>query len=196
MNRIKAFEPYALQGRLDLSSHDFAHQSEIHGVLHTYRVMTHCLAIGQYTGYVFEANLALCAAFIHDLERTHDGYCTMHGEAAAKNRYPEFIPLFRDMGVLTSQDEIVKTAVAMHSVPEELPANHRAAKVTAILKDADALDRIRLGADNLNVDFLRFPVSAKLVAPAIKLYHITEKQRCIRFAEVLDLAREISLISL
>ncbi|HSW62825.1 MAG TPA: hypothetical protein VLH56_05910 [Dissulfurispiraceae bacterium] len=62
----------------------------------------------------------------------------------------------------------------------------------AILKDADALDRIRLGEGNLKPEFLRLSVSAELIGYARELYFAAlQREKCCSFEECLALSSEL-----
>ena len=175
----------------DLKPDYFDHQSRIHGINHTYRVMCLTMYIAETEGLNNEALPALCAAFIHDLARKDDGYCTQHGSWAVKSKLPVFESLFRKAGMDTKEIKIIGKAVANHSVYSEFGETDDAYTVTAILKDADALDRIRLGEDNLDEKFLRFEASRNLISFAKKLYFETEKIEPGSFKEVINIAKQI-----
>ncbi len=85
----------------------------------------------------------MAAALIHDLARRHDGYCTEHGSWAAKTKRAiaeEFL-----LGFPLPEDEwaSVAGAVTAHSRSDP-PARYRPGSLTALLKDADGMDRVRL----------------------------------------------------
>jgi hypothetical protein len=114
------------------------------------------------------------AVYLHDVARTHDGRCHQHGTNAIKrlDELPDTRALFRLAGIRPEDDEAVATAVKFHSLPEELMENHPHRRLTALLKDADGLDRVRLG--DLDPYRLRFPVSRTLVGFARVLYEKTQ----------------------
>ena len=60
----------------------------------------------------------------------------------------------------------------MHSRPEELEAGHPHWRLTALLKDADGLDRVRLG--DLDPRYLRFKEARAMVAFAEELFECTD----------------------
>jgi len=158
-----------------LKEHYFDFKSALHGTGHTYRVMCNTYILGKRLKYYRESRLALCAAFIHDMSRKHDGTCTMHGAWAAEEKLPLFRELFLSVGVMPNEIEEIRTAVANHSLPEELLSSHDCFVTTALLKDADALDRIRLGATNLNPNVLRFGESLALIPLSERLYYKTKE---------------------
>ena len=85
----------------------------------------------------------MAAALIHDLARRHDGYCTEHGSWAAKTKRAIAEKVL--LGFPLPEDEwaSVAGAVTAHSRSDP-PARYRPGSLTALLKDADGLDRVRL----------------------------------------------------
>jgi HD superfamily phosphodiesterase len=187
MNDIGGYKDIDLN-RFTLLPEYFDHQSNLHGINHTYRVMYHCLELGLEENLTGLARLAFMAAFIHDMARTHDGFCMVHGARAAEEKLPKFINLFLNTGASEAEIALISVAVRNHSLPAELPATDPAAVVTALLKDADALDRIRLGEDNLRPEYLRFNKSHSFIIPARELYYKCGGDAISSFAELLSLA--------
>jgi hypothetical protein len=173
----------------------FDHQSSLHGINHTYRVMLHVLNIGQKANLDGEILPAWCAAYIHDMARKHDGYCTEHGAWSANTKLPIFRGFFAQQGVDTDGLRAIKAAVANHSVRHEMTHQHPYYKITALLKDADALDRIRISETNLKVKYLRYPVTASLVDFAKALYYATPNKELSSFDELLQIAETIGGVS-
>lgn len=176
-----------------LMDHYFDFHSSLHGADHTYRVMCNSLVLGKKLKLWRESRLALCAAFIHDMARKHDGKCTMHGAWAAEEKLPLFQDLFLSIGVMPSEIEEIRAAVTNHSLPEELPSFHDFYVTTAILKDADALDRIRLGDSNLKPDFLRFGESRELIPVSERLYYQTNGISDLDFDKTLKIYASCSV---
>lgn len=160
--------------QFDLKKCYFDHDSILHGVKHTYRVMANTLVLGNLLSADHEKLTAFCGAFIHDMARRHDGQCTLHGRWAVENKVDEFSKLFLATGLHERDIEALCVAVENHSIPVDLPQSHEYYFPGAILKDADALDRIRLGKDNLNTKYLRFGISHKLIPFANDLFYSTE----------------------
>jgi hypothetical protein len=148
----------------------FDHLSWLHGVNHTCRVMALVWAMGYELQDDTTRDLAFCAAFIHDMARESDGICRVHGPKAAESKLPLFKDFFISQGILESQLSAIAAAVHYHSLLEEPELNNEYYKVIAFLKDADALDRIRLGPFDLDASYLRFPFSKKYILPARKLF--------------------------
>jgi len=177
--------------RFDLKQDYFVHNSQLHGINHVYRVMIHCLMLGKLMECPREQELAFCAAFIHDMERMHDGYCTEHGRWASERKLPVFEPFFIRNGITKDEMDLIRIAVMSHSQLQELQISHKAYIVTAILKDADALDRIRLGKDNLNTDYLRISGSTKLIDFAKALFFVSSQHAYGSLNEILQIADEL-----
>jgi hypothetical protein len=178
--------------RFHLKESDFDNHSWTHGINHTYRVMHHVLRIGMAENLNREVKLAFCAAYIHDLARKHDGYCDQHGEWAMKTKLPLFTFFFKEFGFTDSEIEIVGIAIRNHSERFELDQDDISYKVAALLKDADALDRIRIGENNLNPDYLRFMASHDIIEFAKKLYFKTQNIKISSFTEILKIAELIN----
>ena len=157
----------------------FLHQSTIHGRHHVGRVMIHALRLIEATG-LYQYTLPLWAAvYIHDLSRTHDNKCYAHGpRATARINRGEFDQIFSEAHLTRRSDirESIITAVWQHSQPGELPRTDRAYPLTAFLKDADGLDRVRLGdgGGDLDPSYLRFSASADMIPFAQKLFDATK----------------------
>lgn len=172
----------------------FDHPSHLHGISHTYRVMYHVLNIGRLAGLNHEIKLAFCAAFIHDMARRHDGYCIEHGIWSAKSKLPLFTKLFIRTGVNTEGLRAIKLAVSNHSIRHEIRKDHPFSTTVALLKDADALDRIRISETNLKPEYLRFPVSLTLVDFAKELYHRTKDETPVSFDEIIEIGDSIGKV--
>lgn len=175
----------------DIKPGYFRHESHLHGAMHTYRVMCHVLALGEKMNMVHETPLAFCAAFVHDMARKHDGFCLMHGPRAAREKVPEFKSLFTKYGFADEDINAIKTAVANHSKYFELRKQHPHYLVTSLLKDADALDRIRMGENNLNPKYIRHEATFGLIDFSCKLYFQSEKIPNLNFESMLKIAQDL-----
>jgi hypothetical protein len=184
MNDKGIYDSINLDSFTLLSSY-FDHKSSLHDINHTYRVMYHCLELGEATNLEIQARLAFMAAFIHDMSRRHDGFCSAHGAWAAESKLPLFRKLFREAGAGEDEIKLIYSAVYNHSLPVELVPNDPAAEITALLKDADALDRIRLGEDNLRPEYFRFRESHSLIEPARTLYYRCPVEPLSSFCELI-----------
>lgn len=175
----------------NLSPQQFDHHSLLHGVMHTYRVMLHVLRLGVITRHFAEAKNAFFAAYIHDMARKHDGYCTQHGTDAANNKLPDYQDLFIKNGATRRDILSIGKACTMHSLANEPLQTDSDWLTVALLKDADALDRIRLGEDDLNVSYLRLSESHDQIEFARKLYFQTNKLSHCSFTDVLKIGESL-----
>jgi hypothetical protein len=174
-----------------LKTEYFDFYDRLHDENHIYRVMFHVLKIGSALNIPRETKLAFFAAFIHDLSRPHEGKCSEHGEMAANNKLPLFIPLFKKNGLIDEDVPFIYTAVCNHSLRFELTETHSHYKVTALLKDADALEKVRKNADDAKLKSLRFEESKSLIKNAEKLFRVSSRIKINSFDEMLVLAENI-----
>ena len=152
----------------------FTHASTLHGQAHVARVMVHAFRLIAATGWVEQAPALWAAVYLHDIARTHDGLCYRHGGDAMRKfeARPDLRVLFSQGGVSDGDYEAIHTAVVHHSLPKELDRAHPHWRLTSLLKDADGLDRVRLG--DLEPRYLRHPQSREMVAFAEALFSATD----------------------
>jgi|SRR5678816_2207126 len=133
----------------------FTHASTVHGQAHVSRVMVHAFRLIAATGWIEEAPRLWASVYLHDLARTHDGLCYRHGGDAMKKfeALPHLRTFFARGGVREEDYPAIHTAVTHHCLPKELDREHPHWRLTSLLKDADGLDRVRLG--DLDPRFLR-----------------------------------------
>ena len=133
----------------------------IHGIGHIYRTMIGCAVLGVMLQKPREALLAFCGAYIHDLARRDDGVEYMHGSDATLYKFPLYAALWDKYSLSEKEREWVCQAVSQHSTKEWMKVGDEGYDVMAILKDADALDRCRIG--DLNPAMLRYAESRELI---------------------------------
>lgn len=133
----------------------------IHGIGHIYRTMIGCALIGWHIKKPREALLAFCGAYIHDLARKTDGVEYEHGENAAREYFSKYTELWGKYDLSQEECEFVKQAVIQHSGEEWMRHGDKGYDVMAILKDADALDRCRIG--DLIPEWLRYKETKHLI---------------------------------
>jgi hypothetical protein len=152
----------------------FFHPSRIHGQGHVARVIVHSFVLIDALGLEEHAERVWAAAYVHDIGRVHDGRCRDHGQYALARlpELPQVTSLLAGGGVSAEDWEGISVAVENHC-RAEIPRTHPHWTLTAILKDADGLDRVRIG--DLNPRYLRFPESQALVPFAEALYAETHK---------------------
>ena len=167
----------------------FLHASRLHGVSHTQRVHIHAQRLTELLAWdAGDTALVLRAALLHDIGRRHDGADPWHGASSASRA--EQLGLVDDL--TPDEVDVVLFAVTYHSRADKRavralerragergsareqarrPEPVRALRILWLLKDADALDRVRLhypaGADPR---MLRHPESEGLMPFAEALY--------------------------
>ncbi|MDO4340486.1 MAG: hypothetical protein Q4C91_20755 [Eubacteriales bacterium] len=107
------------------------------------------------------------AIVYHDIGRSNDAVDDSHGAASRKiyecsKRNPDAVTAFL-IEYHCLDDELAQDYLT-HSL---IKGKSRAWLLYQILKDADALDRVRFGILDLDVNFLRLPISHKLVPLAV-----------------------------
>ena len=135
--------------------------------------MVHAFRLIAATGWVDEAPRLWAAVYLHDLARTHDGICHRHGADAMRKleKLPGVRALFARGGVRNDDYDAINTAVVYHCVSKELDSSHPHWRLTSLLKDADALDRVRLF--DLDPRYLRTIEARGMVVFAERLFERT-----------------------
>lgn len=153
------------------------YQSHIHGIGHIERVLLFggLIAMGNQCNEA-DTRLLLTACSYHDIGRRDDSLDDDHGRRSSE-KLPQVITL------PTEDMAIVQAAIYAHSINDVLMEEtirnfgihdrQRALNIARMLKDADALDRVRVM--DLNPAFLRFPCSCQYVDFAYELYKSYEK---------------------
>lgn len=139
--------------------------TSIHGKLHCARVLLYALSIGEQKNLIETDLEALAtAAVFHDSRRFSDGLDAGHGKRAA-DYYQEFCS-----GQENMFDERVYLAIAYHDLSDKIGRIEieksdlkNGILLYEILKDADALDRFRLGREGLDIRYLRADKAKTLV---------------------------------
>lgn len=161
--------------------------NSIHGIDHVYRTMVACALIGQLLQKPRAALLAFCGAYIHDLARATDDVEYEHGANAVRDYFYKYNDLWDKYGLTSAERDYVKEAVRQHSIKETTGKGEDGYDVMAILKDADALDRCRIG--DLNPDYLRYQESRYLVQYIERIYIKTVNlSKDVTFADFIDTA--------
>lgn len=133
----------------------------IHGIGHIYRTMIGCALLGELLQKPREGLLAFCGAYIHDLARETDSEEPEHGANAVLKYFNKFNKLWDKYQLTQEEREQVKQAIIQHSGSEWMQPKDSGYHVMAILKDADALDRCRIG--DLVPEWLRYQESIRLI---------------------------------
>mgnify|MGYP000848134925 CR=1 FL=1 len=157
-----------------IKEEEFKSPSHIHGVEHTRRVLylvfclIHCLNIE-----ADDAIILIIAALYHDIGRTNDGVDPKHGvKSYTRAEKRALLKSFSDQ-----DKELIRFIIQNHSIDDNevkdqsdlfhLDDRDRGIRLLWIFKDADGLDRVRLG--DLKVQKLRHPESRALLLVAWQL---------------------------
>jgi len=156
--------PVQLIRKFETRSSWLSHDSELHGVDHMARVFIVqeliCDRLEQ-QGVAVNREVVRWAAATHDVGRIDDGIDLEHGKRSAqwirKNLNDQMTPELLDM----------VTYIVHWHVPHDSEAPVMTTELK-VLKDADGLDRVRLG--DLDTRYLRTDASKGLVGLADDLY--------------------------
>lgn len=133
--------------------------SEKHTKEHCSRVLLFCLLIGDKRRLPQkEADILCMAAVFHDSRRQDDWYDVGHGQRAA-DYYREYCVFHErrfeqqcyDIMYYHDQDD----QIGIDTISSRNPSVQNGVLLYQIFKDADALDRFRLGPDGLDIKYLR-----------------------------------------
>jgi hypothetical protein len=163
----------------------------IHGAGHTRRVWIHAMALAEELDLEpWQREAVHYAAMWHDIGRTHDGVDYYHGAKSAGKA----VALGLHVGLGDRAREVALFSVTHHcgdedhaeraarvryfacngdgTYSEAWVQEERSLEVFRVLKDADALDRVRLG--DLDPSYLRFPQSLARIKIAWELLAASE----------------------
>jgi HD superfamily phosphodiesterase len=170
----------------DVDGDWFRRRSTLHGAGHTQRVHIHVQRLTEELQWPSEdRELVLQAALWHDIGRLGDGIEPGHGAGSVERA--------DELGLMAPLPDdgaaAVRFAILRHSLPDDGALEHaeglaaagdqarrladpaRALRILWLLKDADALDRIRLGfGEQADPRQLRSPRSMQLIGFAEALY--------------------------
>jgi hypothetical protein len=162
----------SISAQVLLDEYDFDTGSDLHGLEHTQRVMHLVKHLGEKNNVSEEVIAqAYCAAIIHDMARTHDGNCDMHGEWAVERKLPIWKEQFLSWGLVEKQLEHVAFAAHWHCKNRRFFPDSLSLPTLHLLQDADALDRVRSGGSEwIRLDYLHYPNSEAEIPYAEKLF--------------------------
>lgn len=162
--------------------------ASIHSIGHIYRTMIGCALLGEALQRPREGLLAFCGAYIHDLARETDGIEPDHGDKAADKYFVRFETIWDKYHLTNEERKQICQAVAQHARREWMTPKDEGYPVMAILKDADALDRCRIG--DLCSEWLRYPESHLLIRPIEYIYlrtmHVNTDITLLQFMELIN----------
>jgi hypothetical protein len=156
--------------------------------------MVHAFRLIEATGLVDEGSRLWGAVYLHDLARTHDGFCEVHGMHAVMrvNESTDLQERLIAHGAL-SDDPSMLLAVMMHCLPDDHSAygGKPIWPLLSLLKDADALDRVRFG--DLEPAYLRHAATKEMVQFAQDLFNQTRriKEGPNHFSDVVRVAEKL-----
>ena len=137
-----------------------------HGEIHSARVLLNCLLLAKETKLTLhETDVLAIASVFHDTMRDNDGDDTKHGEESAKY-YKEYA---QSHPALINYEKVIEQIIKYHCLPDEIgraEINKRYLKLFDIFKDADALDRVRFGIRDLDINQLRTPEAKSMTMVA------------------------------
>ena len=144
--------------------------SELHTKGHSERVLLYALLIGVQVSNCGKDGLRALAhaSIFHDTCRQDDFLDVGHGARAA-SYYMKYCGQNKDVVFLKTAYLIMKyhdqdDKVGMEAIANARPEDkEQAIRLYGIFKDADALDRFRLGANGLEIRFLRNQEAMRLV---------------------------------
>jgi len=156
----------------------FHFDSHLHGINHCGRVLLYALILADELGLDDKSKTILChTAVFHDSKRFDDGYDIGHGKRGAdyykdycqKHELPFYVESYWASYYHDLPDDI-----GMNEIPKQSDNNKNALFLYRLFKDADALDRYRLGLDALDKKFLRIDESKQLAEFGKQLVLATE----------------------
>ena len=137
-----------------------------HGEIHSSRVLLNCLILAKEMKLTnHETDILAIASVFHDTMRDNDGDDTKHGEASAEY-YKQFA---KDYPALVNYEKVIEQIIKYHCLPDEIGRSEidkRYQKLFDVFKDADALDRVRFGIRELDINQLRTPEAKSMTMVA------------------------------
>lgn len=159
----------------------------IHGVPHVSRVLVWAAVLSERVARpdAMRREELLWAAAVHDVGRIDDGIDRGHGARSGdwvQRRLPVLRPGVRGLDV-----DFIAELCRWHEHPDR--RIDRMTLELVILKDADGLDRCRLG--DLDPNRLRLTASQSLIEPAARLERLTNRSGEVGGDEVLAAAARV-----
>lgn len=151
----------------------FAHNPDgIHGIRHVARVLVWADRLAEWTvgqGHPVDIEVVRWAAVLHDVGRLDDGRDPEHGKRSAEWLSENHSRLFP--GIDRGRIEAIQYCCTWH-VPSDTEIPEMTSELKC-LKDADGLDRVRLG--DLKPSYLRTSLARALTADAQVLLDATRQ---------------------
>lgn len=173
MELLKIFNEHRNYIKEDL----FIEPYGIHGIAHAERVMFLALNIAKLEKYDDnDTNILIEASKFHDIGRTHNGVCLIHGMQSNKKIVRHNLL----EGFSVEDENILKYVVHNHCINDKYTKDNidsfsikdkqRATRLLMAFKDSDGLDRVRIG--DLDPSYLRTESSKGLIDLAWKLLQV------------------------
>lgn len=172
---IKESEKFDLYtNSMDGISKEIIYKSELHGISHNERVSIFAYAIGLIEELTDkDLKILLEAAKYHDIGRIDDTEDELHGKRSSDK--------IDNLVEMPEEDlNILKTICICHSIEDSefervfeslgIRDIERCSKLVEILKDADALDRVRIKNNGLDTRYLRTESAKRMVPAAYELF--------------------------
>lgn len=193
----KYLEEYGLYRGTYILEEYFGNFNGIHGGLHCSRVLLHCLSMAREMKLSNEDRAILClSACLHDIGRENDDEDETHGERSVECIYDLGISLYSinavnsereyDLDYLDDDEEdILYFLMENHCISDKKAKEKleekdwdedkktRTWKLFEIFKDADGLDRVRLG--DLDSNYLRTSAGKRRVFIAHSYFKVVNK---------------------
>lgn len=193
MKSVKEVKPISLEllRKFEPRKLWLSHDSRLHGVDHMARVfILQELICDQLEQQGIAVNRAATrwASSVHDVGRVDDGIDPEHGRRSAA-WMNQNVPT----GMTPETLDIATYIVHWHVPPDD--AAPAMTTELQVLKDADGLDRVRLG--DLNESYLRTDAARTLINTAQQLYDLSimdDKSRSGTFNSVLRAAQNLELV--
>lgn len=178
-----SYSNFYATGTRYIDSNLFENPYGVHGVMHTKRVLFHTLIQCMVHERSWDETIILMmAAVYHDIGRIHDEYCEEHGRYSIQKLQDKKID--RLIGFTDNEQyyKLFDMLVEYHCKPDEfgykfieqsdIEDKKQAIELLNIFKDADGLDRVRLG--DLDIMQLRNPESYMMQRFAENVYRFIE----------------------
>ena len=137
-----------------------------HGIGHTRRVLNLALELAKYYNVpAKDMKVLAIACCYHDIGRLHDATDDEHGAISSEKMLKMKLDQLHNL----TPDElsVILDLVVYHSMDDDLWLDDDNLLIYQILKDADALDRLRF--NDLDVKYLRLAYSKELIPYATSL---------------------------
>lgn len=145
----------------------------VHGTFHVYRVLLHALILSYYLNLEDDdLDILATACAWHDIGRTHDWVDYLHGLHSAE-KYKQSTRKYNSDVYFLIQYHCIDDEKALEELEEIYKSSTERKRMRLLfnlIKDADALDRIRLGQRDTDVNYLRLNKSKRMTLVARLLY--------------------------